>query len=83
MSEPNFKEIEPLFLAFGHAVFAAQLLESGMRLLLFVVEHERDKAGLPKLQIHLDDPNQNKTLGTLFKEVLTVEYITEAENKII
>jgi len=83
MTEPALEESEPLFWAFGHAVYAAQLLERGVLLLLVVVESEKEKSGLPQTSVGLDDPKSHKTLGTLFNEVLEVEYITEAEKKII
>src|SRR5688572_12013513 len=83
MGAPTLKESEPLFWAYGHAVYAAQSLERGVRLLLEVVDSERRKSSLKPLNFNLDDPNSHKTLGTLFKDVLKVEFVTEAEKKIV
>jgi hypothetical protein len=83
MSKPNIRESEPLFWAFGHAVYAAQLLEHGMRLLLHVVNYERQRANLPLATLDIDSSEPPKTLGTLFNEVLAAEYITDAERRFV
>ncbi|MCP4336150.1 MAG: hypothetical protein GY785_26195, partial [Gammaproteobacteria bacterium] len=82
-SGPNIKESEILFWAFGHAVYAAQTLERGVKLLLYVVDGEREKSGLPKLFADLDNPRIKKSLGTLFNDALKVEYLTNKEKDII
>ena len=83
MRKMREEETEPLFWAYGHAVYAAQGLEQGLMLLLKVIDGERAKSGLKKLNVELDNPRSHKTIGRLFDEVLGIEYLTEAEKKII
>lgn len=83
MSKPKPQESEPLFWAYGHAVYAAQILEHGIQLLLLVVDNERKKSGLSQLNVELDDPKSKITLGPLFNKALKVEYITKPEEQMI
>jgi len=83
MNKLKPQETEPLFWAYGHAVYAAQLLEHGIRLLLSVIDNERMKSGLPEIKLDIDNKKAHKTLGTLFNDALKLEYITEQEKKII
>ena len=83
MTEKNLDEAELLFWAFGHAVYAAQTLERGIKLLLRVIDSEREKSGLPKFFADIDDPKIKKSLGSIFSDALKVEYITEKEKKMI
>jgi len=83
MGKPDSKETEPLFWAYGHAVYAAQLLERGMRLLLEIIRKEREKSGVENTGLQLEDIDSIKMLGILFKSVKEVEHITNSEEKII
>ena len=76
-------DIAPLFEAFGAAVFEAQLLEHGLKLLLKGIDLEREKEGRPPRMVNLDSPDASKTVGQLFREVMSAEYLTDAEHKII
>ena len=77
-------DISPLFEAFGAAVFEAQLLEHGLKLLLTGIDLEREKAGRPpRMAMNLDAPDAPKTIGQLFRDVKAAEYLTDAEQKII
>jgi hypothetical protein len=83
MNDPEQNELTAVFSAYGHAVYSAQILENGIRGLLAIVDHERKKAGKPALKLRLDDADANKTLGTLFEDLMTVEFVTEAEKVLI
>lgn len=83
MSLKHRAAIAPVFEAFGAAVFEAQLLEHGLGLLLKVIDHERQKEGLPPGKVDFDRPGAPKTIGKLFQEVRAVEYLTDAERKSI
>lgn len=83
MSKADAEETGPVFLAYGQAVYAAQLLEHGLRALLNVIDLDRKHSGLEELELELDDPGIQKSLNTLFGDLLRIEYITEAEKKTI
>ena len=83
MKGDHAADIAPLFEAFGAAVFEAQLLEHGLKLLLMGIDLEREKEGRPPRKVDLDSPDAPKTIGRLFREVMSAEYLTDAEQRII
>lgn len=73
----------PIFWAYGLAVYHAQLIENGLQLLLSVIVHERKKEGLSESDLSIDNSQNVKTLGKLFKDALQHKYFTkEAERKV-
>jgi hypothetical protein len=83
MGKPTAEETAPIFAAYGHAVYAAQSLERALRLLLDVVSYKRRERGATPVNVDLDHPDSHKTLRPLFEDVLRVEYVTGAEQKVV
>jgi len=80
MPDPTAEEMAPIFQTYGHAAYTCHLLEHGLALLLSVIDHERRRQNLPPRPSPID-PRSPKTIGVLFAEVRTVEYLTHPEIK--
>ena len=80
MTDIAYADTVPVFLALGNAVFEAQHLESGLSLLLKVMDANgsRGRTAAP-----LDTPEAPQTIGQLFREVRMRKYLTDAERTAI
>lgn len=78
MPDPIADETAPIFRAYGHAVYTCHLLEDALGLLLSVIDEERRRQNLPP-RLSPSDPRLPKTIGVLFAEVRSVEYLTAPE----
>jgi len=80
MTKIAYADTIPVYTALGNAVFEAQHLESGLSLLLKVmdVNGSQERAATP-----LDTPDAPQTIGQLFREVRMRKYLTDAERTAI
>jgi len=78
MGKDKSEDMVPVFWALGTAVFEAQHLESGLGLLLALLD-QKQLLSSPASATPLDDANSKKTLGELFADVRRRKYLTPAQ----
>lgn len=83
MTEIEYADTAPVYLALGHAVFKAQHLEHGLSLLLKVMDVKSSQGRAPAVAAPLDTPDAPQTIGQLFREVRLRKYLTVAERTAI
>ncbi len=75
-------DTDPVLLAYGQACFAAQALESSIRLLLVVNSSAKTKLAVsPTVLSEIEAETMRDAIYTLFSRALAVEYFTAAEEK--
>mgnify|MGYP006929324600 CR=1 FL=1 len=82
MTDSFDADLEPVLLAYGKACFAAQSLESSIRLLLVVQSSAR--AGMavsPRVLSEIESETMRDAVYSLFERAKAVEYFTAAEEK--
>lgn len=76
MTDVEYVDTVPVYVALGNAVFEAQHLESGLSLLLKLMDGERTNG---RSAAPLDTPNAPQKIGQLFREVRMRKYLTDTE----